>query len=85
MSRRDSDVGDQHTQDERLDLLLRWCRAVCAHYNLQVRWQSADWMDKGCLHQLNCLVSSTFCFLLNFVQTFLCVNFCKKILMSLDK
>ena len=34
--RRESAEPDLHTQNPRLNLLLKWCRTVCAFYNIKV-------------------------------------------------
>ncbi|XP_052220933.1 abnormal spindle-like microcephaly-associated protein homolog [Dreissena polymorpha] len=43
--RRDSIIGDLHTQDNRLNLLLQWCRAVCAHFDIKVENFTVSFSD----------------------------------------
>lgn len=43
--RRESNEPALHTQDERLNLLLRWCKAVCARYNIQIENFTVSFSD----------------------------------------
>ncbi|WAQ95520.1 ASPM-like protein [Mya arenaria] len=45
LNHRNSDAGDLHTQDDRLNLLLKWCRAVCAHFNIQIENFTVSFSD----------------------------------------
>ncbi|XP_053380194.1 abnormal spindle-like microcephaly-associated protein homolog [Mercenaria mercenaria] len=43
--RRESEGPDLHTQDERLNLLMKWCRAVCAFYDIKVENFTVSFSD----------------------------------------
>ena len=58
---RESSEPDLHTQNPRLNLLLKWCRTVCAFYNIKVTSQKKmDNIFIVAVHLMQKIVSS-FC------------------------